>query len=256
MYDLNGKKYLVTGASSGIGQSTAYKLSEQGAHLVLTGINIKRLQETKDFLQGDGHCVIPYDMRNLEGIKEFVSKCIVFDGKKFDGLVFSAGIGHTSLLRLEKVPWILEVTKINYLSFAVLLTEFASKRILNDGGSIVALSSSATIHADKSQGIYTATKAAIEGLCRVASKEFSNRGVRVNTVCPEMVRTPMTRDFFSNTSEKDRRALYPLGDIEPEDIAETVLFLLSNQSRKITGQKIYISSGNDGRPIEGSQLKI
>ncbi len=253
---LKGKKYLVTGSSSGIGRAVACKIAEQGGSVVLTGRNMERLQETKELLQGDNHYTISYEMSNLDGIKEFVAKSIAIDGRRFDGLVFSTGLARTSLLRMEKISQILKITKVNYLSFAVLLTEFASKKVLNNNGSIIALSSSATIHSDKSQGIYTASKAAIEGICRVAAKEFANRGIRVNAVCPEMVHTTMTQDFFSNTSQQQRKILYPLGDITPEDVADTIIFLLSEQSKKITGQKIYISSGNDGRPIESEELRI
>ena len=93
-------------------------------------------------------------------------------------------------------------------------------------------------------------KAAIDAATMVASLEFAVRKVRVNSVQPDMTSTPMTKSYFENLPEEQARAFYPLEVIQAEDIANTIIFLLSNMSSKITGQQMYISGGHDGRPIQ------
>lgn len=139
---------------------------------------------------------------------------------------------------------------INCVTYVALLKEFASKRVLNNQGSIVAVSSSNTKQLSKSGMSYTASKAALEAVSAIAAKELVGRGIRINTVLPEATVTPMTIKFQNNTTEEQKKQWYPLGTLTAEDVANTIIFLLSDTSRKLTGQNIYLSAGNDGRPID------
>lgn len=244
-FGLSGKKYLVTGASSGIGQATAIKISQLGGHVVLNGRNTDRLKETLSIMDGNKHWVMPYDLTDLHGIKDYVASCVQTDGNRFDGLVFSTGIGRNVPIRAENMEQFQNTMVTNYYSYIALLKVFSSKRTLNEGGSIVAVSSSAGKYPGKSSLCYAGSKSAIDTATIVASDEFAERRIRANSVQPDMTVTPMTQEAFMNISEAE----YPLKFIRAENVADTIIFLLSDMSCKITGQQIYISAGYRGSPI-------
>jgi len=246
---LTGKKYLVTGASSGIGRAAAVKISQLGGRVVLNGRNMERLQQTLSMMDGDGHYVMPYDLTDLEGIKDYVAACIQTDGRRFDGLVFSTGIVRDAPIRVESVRQLQDMMCTNYYPYFELLKVFSSKRVLNDQSSIVAVSSASSKYPVKSQVSYAGSKAAIDAATIVASCEFAGRQVRVNSVQPEMTVTPMTEFYFKNLPAKQVKEDYPLGVILAEDVANAIIYLLSDMSSKITGQQIYISGGHGGNPI-------
>lgn len=249
-FGLAGKKFLVTGASSGIGQAAAVKISQLGGHVVLNGRNTDRLQQTLSMLAGEGHYAMPYDLTNHDGIKNFVRGCIQTDGERFDGLVFSAGIARNVPIRAESVTGFQDILNVNTASFISLLNAFSSKRVLNDGGSIVAVSSLAAKFPNKLHVSYAASKAAVDAACAVAAHEFADRKVRVNSVQPGMTCTPMTKVCFEQTTAQQREKKYPLGPNQPSDIADVIVFLLSDMSRKVTGQNILIDAGNFGAPAD------
>lgn len=235
-----GKKYLVTGASSGIGQATAILISKLGGKVVLNGRNEKRLRETLSQMEGDGHYFIPFDLSNLQDISKFIQDCIKGDNIKFDGFVYAAGIINPTLIKLEDIDNATKMFKINYYPYIALLKEFSSPKVMNNGGAIVAISSSAAKFPDKAQAIYASTKAAVDLSSEVAAKEFVRRKIKVNTVRPHATATPMAANCFANPEISDR---YKLGIIYPEDVAKSIAFLLSDFSSRITGQHIYISGG-------------
>ncbi len=249
--DLNGKKFFVAGASSGIGRATAIMIGKLGGKVVLNGRSVEKLNATRSMMAGDGHFVMPYDLLQFDGMKQYVRNCVEMIGDKFDGLVFSAGIaGSSYAIRMGNIEALKRVLEVNFYTYAALMKEFSSKQVLKNGGAVVAVSSSVTTHWDKSMFMYASSKSGVEAISCVAAREFVSRKIRVNTVCPEMTNTPMTKNFFENMSEEQRTAYYPLGALNPEDVANTIVFLLSDMSSKITGQKIYLSAGNDGRPID------
>lgn len=247
--NLTGKKILITGASSGIGQATAQMVSQLGGKVVLTGRDRTRLNHTLSILDGTGHYAIPYDFLDFDGTKTYVEECIRYDAQRFDGLVFSIGIAGGTVTRMENFENLQRIMATNYYTYFNLLRIFSSKKVLNDCGSVVAVSSAAVEHFDKSQVSYASSKAALEAASAVAAKEFVSRKVRVNTVRPEMTVTPMATHFQNNTTADQRDRLYPLGMLTAEDVANMIVFLLSDMSLKLTGQNIYLSAGNDGRPI-------
>ncbi len=246
---LEGKKYLVTGASSGIGRAAAILISGLGAKVVLNGRREEELRKTYSMMEGKCHDIMPFDLTNLEGINAYIKECIDIDHQKFDGMVFSTGVTVNKPIRSESIDNLEYVMKTNFYSYFTLLHIFSSKRVLNEGGSIVAVSSRSSTHPNKAQASYGASKAAIDAVSNVAAREFANRKIRVNTVQPNMTLTPMIAGFIENTTEEQREDLFPLGILEPEDIAGIIVFLLSDLSKKITGEHIYLSSGNDNRPI-------
>lgn len=247
--DLSNKKYLVVGASSGIGRNIAIAISKLNGNVVLVGRSENKLQETLFMMYGNGHIILPYDMTNILGIKDYVKGCVQKYGK-FDGMVFSAGISRCIPIKSENFKSLKDFNDVSYLAYNALLKEFSSRKVLLDGGSIVAISSRAALFPEKGYLGYGTAKVALNFASKVAALEFAKRKVRVNTVCPEMVKTPMTETFFSNIDRDSLDKLYPLGFLEPNDVADLVVFLLSDMSKKITGQNFYLSAGNAGTPIE------
>lgn len=247
-----GKKYIVFGASSGIGRQTAVQLSRLGARLVLVSRNVERLEETAGMLHGEGHRTLPCDVSDFDAARAVVKEAVKADGIKLDGCVFSVGILDEHYpIKSVNLPLLQNVFQTNFFSLVAILKEFSSRRISNDGASFVSLSSRAAMLPDKSQGIYGATKAAINTYTVVAAKELASRMIRVNAVCPEMVDTPMGAGFKKNISPERLKSMYPLGLLTTEDVADMVIYLLSSYSKKVTGQAIWLSAGNDGGPIEG-----
>ena len=248
--NLSNKKFLVTGASSGIGRATEIKISELGGRVIFNGRDECRLKETLSMMDGGGHFAMPFDLLRFDDVKKYIQECINIDGNRFDGFVFSTGIARSQIIRTERIAEFKHVMDINCVTYVALLKEFASKRVLNNQGSIVAVSSSNTKQLSKSGMSYTASKAALEAVSAIAAKELVGRGIRINTVLPEATVTPMTIKFQNNTTEEQKKQWYPLGTLTAEDVANTIIFLLSDTSRKLTGQNIYLSAGNDGRPID------
>lgn len=252
--DMSNKRYLIVGASSGIGRAVAIAISQYNGQVVLTGRSEENLLKTQKMMDGINHIVMPYDITNIDGIKGFVKQCMERVGGKFDGLIFTAGVARLKPIRAENIDELRKFYELSYLSYEALLKEFSSKRVLNDYGSIVAISSRAALFPEKGYLGYATAKAALNTASLIAARELADRGVRVNTICPEMVKTPMTRLFFDTVSKEQLNKFYPLGYLEPEDVANTVVFFLSDMSKKITGQSIWLSAGNDGGSIEGHIL--
>ena len=241
--NFNGKKYLIFGASSGIGKQVALQLSQLGARLVLVGRNEEKLQETLEMLDGDGHNILICDVSDFSAAQNAVKTAVSMDNIKLDGCVFSAGIYAMLPLGAVTEEKINKIFATNIVSMMAIAKAFSSKRISNNGASFVSVSSRAALLPDKSQGVYGASKAAM-----------SNRLIRFNAVCPEAVDTEMGAGFKDNTTQEAMQKIYPLGMLEAEDVADTIIFLLSDMSKKITGQSIWLSAGNDGGSIDGHIL--
>lgn len=250
-YRFDHKKILVFGASSGIGRQTAIELSDLGAQLVLVGRNESRLQETLGLLQGDNHVILPCDISDFSAAQNVVKEAVNVDKTKLDGCVFSAGIYAMYPLSAANGAALQELFATNFFALVAILKAFSSRRISNDGASFVSVSSRAAMMPDKAQGIYGATKAAINSYTIAAAKELSSRGIRINAVCPESVDTPMGAGLKENMPPERLHSIYPLGLLTAEDVADTILYLLSDCSKRVTGQSIWLSAGNDGGCIEG-----
>lgn len=249
-FGIAGKKYLVTGASSGIGQAAAILISKFGGRVILNGRNEERLHQTLSHMDGEGHHIMPFDLTNLDGIKRYVKDCIDVDGRRFDGMVFSTGIGGGVPIRIEKLDNLKNMMEVSFYPYFALLKEFSSRRVLNDNSSIVAVSSSCIVWPGKSQMSYASGKAALDLSSRIAAKEFLSRKVRVNTVRPIALKSMMTDVFFSQATDEELKENYPLGVLDADDVANSIVFLLSNMSSKITGQNIFLSAGGDGSPMD------
>lgn len=243
-YDFSGKRIIVTGASSGIGRATAIRLSEQGAKVCLLARNEEAMKETLSMMSGSGHRCFVKDFGESDGFKEIFDD-IVSDGHKIDGLVYCVGIANIVPVTLLNKKTMDESMTTNLYSF-IEMVGLLSKRKYHDKANIVGVSSISTLYPQKCQGLYVATKSAMNSLAASLAIELADKGIRINTVMPAATNTKMLKDSIENkTKEELDDAFFQqvLGLIEPEEVADIILFLLSDASRKITGREIFADAG-------------
>lgn len=243
-YDFTGKRIIVTGATSGIGRATAIKLSQQGAQVCLLARNEEKAKETLKKLADNSHQFYRKDFSEAGGYKEIFDN-IVADGHKIDGLVHCAGIAKIMPVGMLSKQTMDESMTTNLYSF-VEMVSLLSKKKYHDKANVVGVSSISTLYPQKCQGIYVATKAAMNTMVTSMAIELAAKGIRINTVMPSSTDTQMLKEAFENKSEEEKKRLIDhqvLGLIEPEDVADIIMFLLSDASRMITGREIYADGG-------------
>ncbi len=240
LVDLKDKHVLVTGASSGIGRAISILCSKLGAVVTISGRNEMRLNKTLASLSGEGHVSLCCDLTSSDSVKDMIEKISLLDG-----IVFCAGVQETCLTKNvdERVLDKLMITNFN--STILLNSQLLKRKKINKNASIVFISSvAATRCAEIGNAIYSSTKAALVSYARVLSLELAPRRIRVNTVSPGMIQTPLLKQF--EMSEEQFRAdekKYPLGYGTPEDVANIVAFLLSDATKWMTGSDIVIDGG-------------
>ncbi len=244
MLDLSGKKIMVTGASSGIGRATAILISKLGGTVIACGRDENRLDETISKCDGKSHMKMIFDVRETDSYRDIFDR-VVADGKKLDGLVYSAGIGKPTPIRALDLSVVRETLEVNLISFMAMVAVYG-KRKYNNGGSIVTVSSVCAYYPHRGDCAYIAAKGAIESLVKVFALELSDKKIRVNSIAPGMTRTNLIADGFSN-SEKlyDQHTIF--GYANPEDIANSIVFLLSDMSRYTTGRTLFADGGYLGQ---------
>ena len=238
-FSLKDKRILVTGASSGIGKVIAQQLSYQGAILVITGRNQTRLKETFDSLHGDNHKMISADVTITEDLNKLATI-----NEILDGVVFCAGIidympaKHINLDSLNKT------LNVNFKSQIVLYQQLHINKRINKGASLVFISSVSSLSGVAGTLAYSASKAAITSSVRVLASELAKLRIRVNSISPGLVETPLleTTNLDQNPLDLDK-IKYPLGTGEAIDIANASIFLLSDASRWITGIDLVVDGG-------------
>lgn len=241
-FDLKGKTVLVTGASSGLGKQTAITASENGARVIITGRNTARLDETFRSLKGEGHQQFLADLINGEDIDRLVAALPMLDG-----LVHSTGISDITPARFITEEFISRTFRISF-NASVLLTAgiLGKKKLAKGNSSIIFISSISTRYPFVGGAMYISAKAALEAYARVLALELADRGTRVNCVAPAFVRTPMLDETAKNISREavgkiEERQLLGLG--EPVDVANVIVFYLSDASKWVTGTNLILGGG-------------
>jgi len=240
-FSLSGKRILVTGASSGIGRTTAIECSRMGACLVLTGRNEERLQETLESLTGINHQILPADLTDADSTANLVERV-----GQLEGVVLCAGQGSVIPMKLATRQRIAPAFDVNYFAPVELVRLLLKKKCLKDGASLVFVASIGGINAFTiGNGVYGASKAALNSTMKFFALELAPKKIRCNSVCPGMVNTGMiTGGAVSEEQHKADMVTYPLKRYgEPEDIAYGIIYLLSDASSWVTGHSLVIDGG-------------
>lgn len=239
-FSLEGKTILVTGASSGIGQSTAIECSKLGAKLVITARNKERLQETFDLLEGDGHIQIIGDLTNEEDVERIISET-----PKLDGLVNNAGISVVKPVAFVNQPDLQKVFNTNTFAPIVFTRLLLKKKKLNSNASIVFTSSIAAMHSSLGNSMYGASKAAVTAFMHYCARELAGKQIRANAVHPGMINTKLiSGGAISSEQHQLDMQKYPLKRYgEPEEVAWAIIYLLSDAAAWVTGTSLIIDGG-------------
>lgn len=242
-FSLEGKTILVTGASSGIGQATAIACSKMGARLVVTARNEDRLQATMGQLNADvsDHMMLLAELTSADELEQMVKSL-----PQLDGAVLCAGNSVTLPLQFGSRDKFDEMFDVNFFAPVELLRLMYKKKVLQKGASVVLIASIGGTHSFMpGNGVYGASKAALNSIMKYAAREFSPRRIRVNSICPGMVDTPLIhRGTITEEQLAEDAKRYPLGRYgHPDDIANGALFLLSDASSWLTGHDLVIDGG-------------
>ena len=246
-FSLQNKIVLITGASSGIGYECAVKCAQMGANLLLLGRNMERLEKVKNEVEVWGvHVeVISVDITNVTELESVIAAFVSKYGK-FDGFVHSAGIEKTlPVVNLKQSDYI-DILKINAFAGFELCKLLSKKKYGNEGASFVLISSITSMIGRAGLTAYSASKGAINAGIRPIAIEIASKKMRVNAICPGTILTPLMLKFLDTLTEEEkfkRNSGYLLGLGECADVANLVLFLLSDGSLWITGQSIAIDGG-------------
>ena len=241
MNNLENKNIIVTGASGGIGNSIVNKLNKAGANILASGTRIEKLEELKKNFENIK--ILKFDISQSDKIAEFIENATNELGGSLDGLVNNAGITQDNLaIRMSLEEW-QKVININ-LTSTFLMSKFAIKKMLkNKSGKIVNITSVVGHTGNLGQANYTASKAAIVAMSKSLAIEYAKKNININCISPGFIKTAMT----DNIDEKFKEVIVSkipsarLG--EPDDIANAVLFLSSDQSDYINGETIHVNGG-------------
>ena len=240
-FSLSGKTILVTGASSGIGQATAIECSKLGAKLVITGRNAERLQETMNQLEGEGHQQIIAELTDAEQLTQLVEGC-----PNLQGVALCAGRPMTLPFQFCTREKMDDVFSTNYFAPFELLRLLAKKKKISAGSSAVFITSiGGVLRCTPGNTVYGATKAALTSTMKFAALELAQKKIRVNAVCPGMTNTKLIHaGTISEEQLKANEAKVPLGKFcDPIDIAQGVVYMLSDASKSVTGHSLVIDGG-------------
>ena len=241
MFDLSGKKALVTGASGGIGGAIAKSLHGQGAQVGLSGTRVESLQALIHEI-GDGAFLFPADLSSLEEAEALIAKATDVLGS-IDILVNNAGITRDNLsVRLKNDDW-QAVLDVN-LSSAFRLSRAVLRGMMKARwGRIISVTSIVGITGNPGQANYAASKAGMIGMSKSLAQEVANRGITVNCIAPGFIETAMTDVIGEEQKSKLVKGI-PSGRMgHPKDIATACIYLASEEASYVTGQTLHVNGG-------------
>ncbi len=237
-----GKKIMLIGASSGMGECMAKYFNDLGASIFLVGRNEERLQDVCSSLKGENDYAVT-DLAQIENVKDIfeVSSRLQY---KFDGLIFTAGVDYAIPIKVNNPERAQMMMNINANSFLEILKYATKKKNCTEQLSIVAISSIVTTVLNPGSAVYAASKAALETIVKVAAKELLTRKIRVNCISPALTDTPMIaeRKKSGGVYGENGVQLQKLGYIEPIQVAYLTDFLLSDKAKYMTGTVVEMSA--------------
>lgn len=242
--DLTGRRYLVTGSSSGLGKGIAILLGRLGARVTLTGRDRQRLDAVLAEMPGEGHDASAFDLADIDAIPGWMAACAATG--PYAGIAHCAGIQALKPLRACTAEFIDRTMRVNVASAIGLARGLRQKDVAIRPASLVLMSSTAGLTGQAGNIVYATSKGALAAATRPLAIELVQEGIRVNAVAPAVVPTPMSEKSMRIWSKEQLDAvvaLHPMGFGTVEDVANAVVFLLSDMARWITGTTLVVDGG-------------
>ena len=241
MSDLNKKNIIVTGATGGIGNSIIKKFSEAGANILASGTKVHKLEELKKNF--NNLKILPFDISQNEKVENFIDQASKELGGNLDCIINNAGVTNDNLaIRMTLDEW-KRVIDLN-LTSTFLMCKYAIKKMLkNKKGKIVNITSVVGHTGNIGQSNYTASKAGLVAMSKSLALEYAKKNININCVSPGFIKTAMTDKIDEKFKEiiVSKIPSARLGD--PDDIANAVLFLASNDADYINGETLHVNGG-------------
>ena len=241
MSSLKDKNIIVTGASGGIGNSIVERLNQNGANILATGTRTEKLEELKE--KFNKIKILKFDISQHDKIEEFIENATKELGGSLDCIVNNAGITKDNLtIRMSLEEWS-KVININ-LTSTFLMCKYSIKKMLkNKSGKIINITSIVGHTGNVGQANYTASKAGIVAMSKSLAIEYAKKNINVNCISPGFISTAMT-DQIDEKFKETIIAKIPSNRLgKPEDIANAVNFLSSDQSDYINGETLHVNGG-------------
>lgn len=245
---MKDKVFLITGSTGAIGSALAKKLDGLGARLILVGRNAERINlMINQSLKYNHHKALEINLEESDSISNVFKNFETGENIKIDGFVHAAGIGEVRPLKMTTPKFIDKTFNVNFISFIEIIRNINTVKFRNNTLNIVGISAIGAFQGNATKTAYCASKAAMNAAVRCLAIELGDKGVRINTIAPGATYSKMMDDIldlpggeFTLNKIKERQFL---GVCSPEDIADGVLFLLSDSSRMITGTCLPIDGG-------------
>jgi len=238
-------KTIIVAGAGGIGTAVVQALNQLGARIALIDYNKEATDAVLSGLTGNNKGYL-CNFTELDSIAATVKE-IVTDYGAVDGLVFCAGLSDARPLKQTTPDFMLRMMNVNFFSYIELIRNITRKGYYHEGLNIVGISSVGAILGNPAQTAYAASKAAMNGAVRCLAKEFAPKGIRINNIAPGTTDTPMYHKaqaaFAGEQGFESRLERQYLGLCKPEDIADAVVFLMSERSRMITGSCLGVDGG-------------
>lgn len=242
MYNFKDRTYLITGANSGIGKCVSEALINSGAKLFMVDRDVDYMENLQNRCAESSF--MQFDLNKPNEVEVIFEKA-KSQGFVFDGMVYCAGISPLMTLKELNLGLLQTTFNINVVSFVAMLKFFMDEQYSNANSSIVGISSNASVLGGNRQYAYSASKSAMNLVVKSCVKELAQRKTRVNSIMPSTTNTEMVAKLRKQSDAIDANVKYkmPLGILSPSDIANAIMYLLSDDSSAISGIQLPVNNG-------------